>query len=372
MPSGDWSFEWITKWDDVWSPAFQSQWKAWMTQSPTSHVFFEPAIVRAWHDTYRPLRSIEPRFVVARHVSGSLVFQPLVHDRGGWKDAWQRSILPAGHCEFDYHDPIALGQVDECLWASFWPAIEGELLSRWKRTFDTTSFGRLRGGVLPGGMQGEEVDVVPWLDCEGKSSLEEILAGGKRKKIRGEFKAKQKELEEAGGSVFHCYGPTDGNAALASVEGFIEAHSRRWPHSATPKGYYRNLVRLGCFDGIAHMSELRHLEKPISWRLSLTSKKETLYYVQTYDEAAQHYYPGLVHCCRLMEWCVLHGYSVANLGRGDELWKLKFTDNMYPLYTRRLDSAGLRSTMTRTWQETLRPRVVNAKRLLFSRTAKAK
>jgi CelD/BcsL family acetyltransferase involved in cellulose biosynthesis len=371
MSKSDWSFEWITSWDEVWSPAFRAQWKAWVTQSPTSHVFFEPAIVQAWHDTYRPMRPIQPRFSVARHSSGNAVFLPLVYDRGGWKDAWQRSIMPAGHCEFDYHDPIAVGQVDAGLWASYWPALEADLANRWKGTFETISLGRLRGGVLPGQLTGQQVDVVPWMDCGGMASLDEILTGGKRKRVRGEFRAKTRDLDQAGPSSLECFSPSETDKALASVEGFIDSHSLRWPDSSTPGDYYRNLIRLGCPDNTVHMSELRHLGKPISWRLNLTHKKEFLHYVQTYDEAAQHYYPGLVHCCRLIELAVSQGYEVMNLGRGDELWKLKFTDAMYPLYTRGLDSASLRASMSRAWQQTIRPCVVQAKRRIFPRSAKA-
>ena len=39
-----WSFEWLTAWDDVWSPGFVADWDKLSAQSPDNHVFFESAV----------------------------------------------------------------------------------------------------------------------------------------------------------------------------------------------------------------------------------------------------------------------------------------------------------------------------------------
>ncbi len=41
-------FEWITDWETIWSDNFVNQWHTWMETSENAHVFFHPAMVRAW------------------------------------------------------------------------------------------------------------------------------------------------------------------------------------------------------------------------------------------------------------------------------------------------------------------------------------
>jgi len=60
-----WKFHWLTKWDEIWHEDFVSQWQRWLDESPSAHVFYHPALVRAWIETYLPLRDIRPCFLVA-------------------------------------------------------------------------------------------------------------------------------------------------------------------------------------------------------------------------------------------------------------------------------------------------------------------
>ena len=65
ISSNYWKFQWINKWDDVWDDAFLDEWKDIMNKSIDAHVFFEPAMVKAWYETYIKISDIEPRFLVA-------------------------------------------------------------------------------------------------------------------------------------------------------------------------------------------------------------------------------------------------------------------------------------------------------------------
>ena len=116
--TADWKFEWITTWDEVWSPDFVEQWQSWVKDSASAHVFFHPALVKAWVETYTALRDIQPRFLIAQVGSDCTVFMPLILMKSNWKDIWQRSMLPVGYSEFDYHDPIMSVKGDTALWSS--------------------------------------------------------------------------------------------------------------------------------------------------------------------------------------------------------------------------------------------------------------
>ena len=111
-----WPFQWTTSWEDVWTPNFVDRWEALVRDSPTAHVFFHPALVRAWVDSVGRILELEPRFLGARSDTGSSVFLPLVSTRTGWKDLWWRMLGPVGYMGFDYRDPVLDGPDTLALW----------------------------------------------------------------------------------------------------------------------------------------------------------------------------------------------------------------------------------------------------------------
>jgi len=104
-----WKFEWITNWETISSEAFQQKWLNWYNQAENSHIFFHPALGMAWNETYRPIRNIEPLFCMATE-GGTTIFFPLIIWKRNWKNAFQLLIVPLGHSDFDYHDPLVNGQ----------------------------------------------------------------------------------------------------------------------------------------------------------------------------------------------------------------------------------------------------------------------
>lgn len=56
-----------------------------MEEAWTSHVFFHPALARAWVDTYLPLQDMRPLFAVVEN-GGTTAVLPLVLWRRNWKN----------------------------------------------------------------------------------------------------------------------------------------------------------------------------------------------------------------------------------------------------------------------------------------------
>jgi len=137
-----------------------------MEKSPDAHVFFEPSMVRAWYETYRNRRRIEPRFLIFRPNSECTVFYPLVLDRGRWKDVWLRVIEPVGHNGFDYQDPILSGGCSATIGSSFWQAIVDEL-SASGGGFDLFEIPRVRQGRTLGFEGFSETGKAPFLELVG-------------------------------------------------------------------------------------------------------------------------------------------------------------------------------------------------------------
>lgn len=364
MSSSEWTFEWITSWDEIWASAFQEQWKAWLADSPTAHVFFEPALVRAWHDTYRPLRKLEPRFAVARHGGDGLVFLPLVCDRGGWKDAWQRALLPVGHCEFDYHDPIAVGRADEALWSSYWPALEREIVRRWLGHMDMVLLGRFRKTTSLGEFGYDDVDQVPYVDVTGCNSIVEFLAGGDHKKLRQDVGRKLRKLDEHGTPELRMYRDGEAGKLKQILSRFAEEHHRRWPSASTPYSFYSLLADHCDLGNTLVFSELVSGGEPLSWKVCFRYGKLFFMYVQAMCKEHEDYYPGIIHSYMCIDWAIKAGCHTVFLGRGNENWKSAWADGTIPLMGKELHSGSAVSALKRTWQGRIRPVVVAAKRYL--------
>lgn len=113
-----WNFVILNNWEEIWSKENLSRWEELMEQSPYVHVFFHPALVKAWVETYRPLRKLTPIFLWMLDDNGNRGIFPLVLWRKNWKNAFTRSIVPIGYSDFDYHDPIFLQRVEDI--SSFW------------------------------------------------------------------------------------------------------------------------------------------------------------------------------------------------------------------------------------------------------------
>ncbi|NTV97588.1 MAG: hypothetical protein HGA70_00275 [Chlorobiaceae bacterium] len=128
------------------SSEFIEHWQGWIDEAPDAHVFYYPAIFRAWTHTLRNLQHISPLCFVAR-LNGITFFLPLILWRRNWKNAFLRVIVPAGFPDFDYHDPIVSGHATQEDIDVFWALVEERLIAAKKIKYDELS---LFGMRIPG------------------------------------------------------------------------------------------------------------------------------------------------------------------------------------------------------------------------------
>ena len=225
-----WHFEWLTSWDEVFSDSFQAQWRHWSDEAFNSHVFFHPAMARVWIETYRPLRDIRPAFLIGRSADAT-VFFPLVLWRQSWKNAWRRLIVPVGHSDFDYHDPLAIGPEATFSWDGFWSAFFTEVKARWAGRFDALEIDGVREPCNSRSAGFTPQDVCPFIDLTPYRSLEEFI-GSLKSKTRTDLHRRERKLNELGEVSFRKYLPEEGETAVASMEQMLQHHSRRWPNAS--------------------------------------------------------------------------------------------------------------------------------------------
>jgi hypothetical protein len=349
---GEWKFEWLTTWEEVWTPSFVSEWKAWMNQSSDPHVFFEPSLVRAWFDTYVQLRNISPRFLIATHTSGTVIFFPLVSDRCGWKDAWLRILRPVGFTEFDYHDPIVIGDFSGDHFKSFWDDLKIEL-SKNNIGVDILSIPRIREQNVDGHDGFHEINRAPFLDLSNFESFDHLISTLHRQ-LRQELRRQPRRLSALGESEFYLLDRYEIDMAMEMLPHFLEAHRLRWPQAYKPRNFYKNLIQNCLPEGILHISVLKSCGVPISWHIGFTCKKRFYYYVPAFDHRMAQYSPGKVHLAKLIEEAKKMNIEVFDFLTGEEPYKLEWTRESIGLFEQIWQMAGLSAGIRSTCQKIIR------------------
>ena len=338
--SNTWSFEWITDWDQIWSADFTQKWRTWHEHSWSAHVFFHPALVQAWVETYLPLQDIRPLFVLARQ--GDLqVFLPLVLWKRNWKNGFLREIIPAGYSDFDYHNPLIIGPRElfepESFWSSLLEALDGFDIG-----FDSlqiNGIGRACGATSP---HWSDDELCPFCDISGFATPEQFLPSLK-KSLRGDLRRQLRRLREQGELSLHVYGREELAESLQSLPRFLDFHSQRWPKAYKPPHLYENLLRRGLAEGLIHFSELRLDAQPISYHLGFIDKERFYYYLPAIDPAFSNLSPGKVHLLQCVEEAIAQGVPVFDHLRGEESYKSGWTNKAAQLYTLTLRKKNIAS-----------------------------
>lgn len=334
----DCRFEWLTRWDEVWDPSFVKWWKELMEKSPDAHVFFEPCMVRAWYETYRNLRRIEPRFLIFHPNSECTVFYPLVLDRGRWKDAWLRMIQPVGYKEFDYQDPIFSGDCSKSIGSSFWQDIVNEL-SGAGGDFDLFAIPRIRQKRTLGFEGFSETGKASFLELARFESFEQFLTA-LSKNLRHDVQRRQRRLSALGTLTMDVLGKDELNSAAEILPDFLSHYRARWeptcpalmPYPSRKDAFYKNLLANVLPCGLLHMSVLKCGEEAISWRVSFLYKRRFYDYTCTFNSTFSEYSPGKVHLAKLIEEAFRQQVEVFDFLAGQESYKLQWTQQAIGLY----------------------------------------
>ncbi len=317
------SFEWVTDWNTIYSEEFQKQWLEWYENTHNSHVFFHPTLCKAWINTYRPLRSIKPLFCIAKY-EDDIVFLPLIIWRKNWKNLFQNVVVPIGHADFDYHQPLCTN--DAINYSLFFEELVEEIISQFH--FDVIHINGLFHGDSP--LITEENDFSPLADISLFSDHEEYMNSLKTK-LRGDLRRQIRRLNEKGTLSIVCH---DANSIMdIDLEHFLNLHRKRWPKAYKAPQFHKNILEFGLKKGLVHYSELKVDEEIISWHLGFLDNTTFYYYMPVINELWRNYSPGKVHLLMLKNKSIDLKLRVFDHLRGDENYKMAWAQNFRKLYT---------------------------------------
>jgi CelD/BcsL family acetyltransferase involved in cellulose biosynthesis len=339
-----WKIDVYRNWDEVDSPEFLEKWKKLIDAAPEAHVFYHPAVLKAWTDTYRRLQNITPLYCVA-YCRDMTVFLPLISWRRNWKNAFIRLIVPAGYSDYDYHDPIVAGRLVPGLMDSFWSIVEKEIFENNGVKYDKINVSGIR---FPGKNDAwiVEPEVCPYIDLACYASYEQYYLSLK-KSMRYDIEKKLRRLKVCGDITYRKYGADNVQAALDALPQFIEAHQQRWPNAYKAPGLHDAIIANGIRAGVIHFSELAINSKVINWVYGFVFNNRYNYYMSAsfYGKEYVKNSPGKAHISFLLEDCFNHGVTIFDFLRGSEAYKYEWNSKTANVYSYSRNSNGLQARL---------------------------
>jgi CelD/BcsL family acetyltransferase involved in cellulose biosynthesis len=350
--SAPWRIDWLTSWSEVLSDSFWAQWDAWYRSASSRHVFFSPVLAKVWLDTYLPIRNLRPLYLIAQSRE-TTVFLPLVLWRRNWKNAWQRAIVPVGDSDYDYQDPLVIGDPRSIDWTKFWCSVSSLLDGR----ADVIHVDGLHQHCAASGDECIQASgAAPFADLSGFQCGEDYLATIK-KSVRGVLLKRLKHLEERGPVSYRVFGPSDKDTALAANAVAMEHHRKRWPLAYRAPGFHERLVAAALPASVLLFSYLEFAGVQIAWQLSFRDGPILRQYMPAHDPAWRAYGVSNILRYRDIGYAIRCGLTACDFLRGTEAYKQDWSSSLSPLYrfcarSERIASRG------RNWVvESLRPKL---------------
>lgn len=306
--------------------------------SDNSHVFFHPAVVKTWVETYLPLRDLTPLFVWARGKGNDNVgFLPLVMWRKNWKNAFVRTVVPVGYSDFDYHDPVFARKPKGEELAAFWDELIVGLSQFQADEVDLDGI-RFTGGSL----EWRQGDICPAFLLDGVKDREDLLKGLKTS-LRGDVRRQTRRLAEKGELAIRHYSSYD--EARETFECFLRLHSQKWPNAYKAPHFHENLLKNCLSTGIVDFSSLTVGDTPVAWHLGFHYHGRYYYYMPCGNPEFAVCSPVKVHLSYLMGEAAERGDKVFDHLRGEENYKSGWSNSAEYVHTLRKKNKAMPSRL---------------------------
>lgn len=317
-----WDFQWVTSWDMVMHPDFLAQWSDYFKNAHAPTVFSHPKMAKAWIETYRNIRNMEPLFCIA-HGKGTTVYYPLVVWKRNWKHLYQKTIVPVGYSDFDYNEPLVVGDRDHFDMGFFLEELvhcfqreniryDAIHLSGITQVFSTAAFSRSSG------------EICPYLHLDKELQTEVFLKSFKAKLLRN-IRRSERRLGEKGILEHKVLG--NERELINELEKALEHHQKRWPKAYKAPHLHVNLVLAAHSEGLLYFSALRLNGKSIGWILAFRDASVFYGYLMAFDNQFFTYSPNKIMLLESVKWAKESQLETFDFLRGDEAYKDKWTND---------------------------------------------
>ena len=312
-----WKLELLTTWEAIEEAGFQKRWSELAENASNAHVFFHPTLVNIWLKTYRPLRDIQPLFVHAMNADQEVIF-PLVLWRKGWKNAFLRVIVPAGHSDFDYHDPLFMQTATPEEVEGFYLALHQTLQKL--NSYDRLLIDGLHENFLPSFAKVTHSE--PCLEWVRKDT--QIFNGFMlplKKRLANDILRRLRRLCEVGNVHFHKFTLAEMTQAQDSLSKMLKEHAKRWPNAYKAPYFHHYLLEEGLRAGLVEFIECNLDGRPIAWRINFVYGTRCSLYMPAIDSNYLSYGPGNILLCFAIGDSLKSDFAVIDHLRGGEFYK---------------------------------------------------
>lgn len=318
---------------------FGYDWTDLVENGACSHVFYHPSLVKAWIETYRLLRKIQP-FIIKASDGDNRAFMPLVLWSKNWKNAFQRAIVPVGYSDFDYHDPIFRFKPSANSLSDFWQGLTETLTGRFDSdTFTTDGVtDSLTPAQSPLWVRGE---ICPLLRLDNIHSESDLMAFFKTS-LRGDIRRQIRRLEEIGPLSFKEYNSWE-EIPPDTFNRFMVQHAMRWPGAYKAPHFHENLLKEGLEAGTVHFSTLSVGDTEIAWHLGFSFRGRYYYYMPAGNQDFLRFSPVKIHLFYLVRRAVEQGFFLFDHLRGEENYKAGWSNGHHHVNTLTIERDGIPS-----------------------------
>jgi len=316
----------------------EEEWSELIESGECIHVFFHPAMVMAWIETYKPLRRIEP-FVIRAIDGDNVALLPMVFWHKNWKNAFQKAIVPIGYSDFDYHDPLFRYRPSRVSLTEYWDGLVKFIGGNFK--YDTLTTDGITNSLTAPGLDWTQGEICPLLHLNEIHNEDDLMSFFKTS-LRGDIRRQIRRLEEIGRLELTEYHRFD-EIPTGTFAKFMEQHALRWPGSYKAPHFHENLLRKGLEAGVVHFSVLSVGDTEIAWHLGFSFRGRYYYYMPAGNQEYFKFSPTKIHLFYLVRRAVIQGYGIYDHLRGEENYKSGWSNDAQYVNSLTLESPAISS-----------------------------
>ena len=318
-----WTFTIKKDYDDIFAGDTYRDWQAlYAIDTPTSHIFNHPDVIRAWVDTFGKTQRINLCWLAAATTDGNRSLFPLVLWRRNWKNAFMRVLMPAGGGDYDYHNPLFLRPTDI---SEYYTALLQFLKS--SIAFDELRFDGIRDALVAETPEAQwrKGEMCPLLHLNTMQTSADLLPH-LRTSLRGDLRRQMRRIEESVGPLQMVEIKTH-DEAMKQYDLFMQSHRQRWPNAYKTPGFQDALLSDRLLADSVSFTVLMAGDKSLAWHLGFQDKKAYYYYMPAGNPEYLPFSPVKVHLLKLMERAIDRGMTIYDHLRGEENYKSGWSDD---------------------------------------------